>query len=114
MNDLAPTDLVSLTTTVATLAQARAFAGQLLAQRLGACVQLDETMRSLYSWEGQLREEAEVRLTIKTLAACLPALQRLFAARHPYRLPQFVTVRVDASADYAAWIRAEVDAAPSP
>ena len=53
-------------------------------------------------------EEAEVRLTIKTAGGRVAALEAFFGERHPYDLPQLVAARCEASAAYAAWVRAEV------
>jgi len=53
-------------------------------------------------------EDAEVRLTLKTLPECAGALQTLFAEKHPYKVPQFLAARVRASPAYHAWVRGEV------
>jgi periplasmic divalent cation tolerance protein len=63
-----------------------------LQARLAACVQVEEGLTSFYRWQGRECEDAEVRLTIKTLPACAQALQALFREQHPYELPQFTTV----------------------
>ncbi len=101
-------EVLSVTTTVASLQAARTLAQTILERRLGACVQLDAAIDSVYRWNGKLCQEPEVRLTIKTLPACASALQALFAAEHPYELPQFVATRCQASAAYAEWVRLEV------
>jgi periplasmic divalent cation tolerance protein len=63
---------------------------------------------SLFRWHGELCEELEVRLVIKTLPGREVALQALFAKSHPYQLPQFTAVRMQASGAYFEWIRAEL------
>jgi periplasmic divalent cation tolerance protein len=100
-------DILSVTTTVDSPAAARTLAHEILAQRLGACVQIDQGVTSLYHWQGALREEPEVRLAIKTLPACAAALQALFARYHPYEVPQFLAQHMRASPAYADWVRAE-------
>ena len=64
--------------------------------------------RSLYRWEGKACEDPEVRLTIKTLTSCESALQAFFAEAHPYELPQFLAVRMQASPAYFDWVRTAV------
>ena len=49
-----------------------------------------------------------MRLTIKTLPACEPALRALFGDKHPYEVPQFLAVTMRSSEAYAAWAHAEV------
>jgi periplasmic divalent cation tolerance protein len=104
-------EILSVTTTVADRAAAQALAREILSQRLAACVQVDEGLTSLYWWKGQLCEEAEVRLVIKTLPGCEDALRALFAKHHPYEVPQFLATAMSASDAYAQWARAEVGAA---
>jgi uncharacterized protein involved in tolerance to divalent cations len=79
MQDCNETDMLSVTTTVGSLDDAR---------RL-----------------------AEVRLTIKTLPPCVPALQALFASSHPYEVPQFLATVMVASPAYAQWARSELGGA---
>jgi periplasmic divalent cation tolerance protein len=96
--------VLSLVTTVGSLADARQLARLLLERRLAACVQIEPGVQSHYVWQGQQCEEPEVRLTVKTLPACAPAVQALFDAHHPYDLPQFLTSVMEASPAYAAWV----------
>jgi periplasmic divalent cation tolerance protein len=109
MSDSADTQVLTVTTTVATVEAARELARRLLDERLAACVQLDGGITSLYRWEGKLCEEPEVRLVIKTLPACEAAVRELFARHHPYQLPQFVAAVGEATPAYAGWVRGEVE-----
>jgi periplasmic divalent cation tolerance protein len=83
-------EVASVATTVGTMDAARELARQVLEARLAACVQLDHGVTSHFRWQGELSEAPEVRLLIKTLPECVPALQALLAAAHPYELPQFL------------------------
>lgn len=105
-------DILSVTTTVATLAQGQSLAREILAQRLAACVQLEPGLISLYRWQGKLCEEPEVRVVIKTLPGCEAALQALFARHHPYEVPQFLATPMRASASYGDWARSETRLPP--
>ena len=107
-------DILAVTTTVGSPAQAHALARAILERRLAACVQLEQGLTSLYRWEGRDCEDPEVRLTIKTLPGCEQALQALFAELHPYEVPQFLAVRMRASPAYAAWARGEVATPAAP
>jgi periplasmic divalent cation tolerance protein len=108
MQDCKEHDILTVTTTVASLDQARLLARSLLEQRLAACVQLEPIAASVYRWQGALCEEPEVRLSIKTLPGMEPALQAFFDEQHPYDLPQFLGATHRASAAYAQWVRSEV------
>lgn len=107
MQDCKELDILTVTTTLGSLDAAKALAGEILRQRLAACVQLEQGLTSLYHWKGELCEEAEVRLVIKSLPGCEAALQELFAKHHPYEVPQFLVATLRASQGYADWARAE-------
>ena len=108
MQDCKDLDIMSVTTTVASRADALGLGHAILERRLAACVQVEEGLTSLYRWQGQDCEDAEVRLTIKTLPGCAEALQALFREAHPYEVPQFLAVGMRASPAYAEWARSEV------
>jgi periplasmic divalent cation tolerance protein len=113
MQDSADLEILSVTTTVGSLADGQALARELIAQRLAACVQLEPGLTSFYRWKGQQCQEDEVRLVIKTLPGAERALQEFFARHHPYDLPQFLVVPMRASAAYAAWVRSETAQPPA-
>jgi periplasmic divalent cation tolerance protein len=114
MRDCKDLDVLTVTTTVGSRADAERLARAIVQRRLAACVQLEEGLTSFYRWEGKDCEDAEVRLTIKTLPACAGALQAFFSEQHPYDVPQFVAVTMRASEAYAAWVRSEVITTTTP
>ena len=109
MEDCKEADILSVTTTVGSRTDAEVLAQALVDRRLAACVQVEEGVQSFYRWDGQLRQEAEVRLVIKTLPACEAAVQELFAELHPYEVPQFLAVPMRASPAYFDWVLGEVE-----
>jgi periplasmic divalent cation tolerance protein len=112
MQDCKDLDILSITTTVASRGDAEAFAHAVLQRRLAACVQLEEGLTSFYHWQGRDCADAELRLTIKTLPACVPALRALFDERHPYEVPQFLAVTMQASPAYFEWVAQQVSLPP--
>ena len=86
-------------------ATATGIATALLAAELAACVNCVAGIRSMYRWAGQIRDDTEVLLVIKTRAARYGALETLVRARHPYELPELIALPVVAgSRDYLNWI----------
>ena len=110
MQDCKDSDILVVTTTVASLDDAKRLARELVERRLAACVQLEPIAASFYRWEGKLCEEPEVRLSIKTVPGLRTALESAFAELHPYDLPQFIALTHQASAAYAGWVRAAASA----
>ena len=66
---------------------------------------------SHYHWKGTLHEESEHRLVCKTLPVAVRALLGLLRAQHPYALPELVVQPLRATAEYADWVRQEIQAA---
>jgi len=105
---MAPTPLVVLTA-LASDADARALVTALVAARLVACGTLLPGARSIYRWEGQLTEEAEVVVLLKTDASRWEALCAAVRERHPYRVPELLALPVERGLDrYLAWLGSEV------
>ncbi|GDY37467.1 periplasmic cytochrome biogenesis protein [Acidovorax sp. NB1] len=100
-------DIAVVTTTVATDAQVRLLAQLVLDARLAACVQV-EPITAHFRWQGALQEDREFRLVYKTAPRALRPLLALVRAHHPYELPQLVVQTLQASAEYADWVDAQV------
>jgi periplasmic divalent cation tolerance protein len=85
-------------------------AQMLIEQRLAACVQA-HPVTSTYRWKGQVTQDSECLLLIKTVAARLSAIEAAIKTRHSYELPEISAVpMVGGSAAYLAWVRTEVGA----
>jgi periplasmic divalent cation tolerance protein len=82
------------------------FAKALVEARLVACANVLPEMRSVYTWEGAVHEDAERQIILKTTAERLPALESRVRELHPYAVPEFLAVPVmSGSADYLRWLR---------
>ena len=99
------TDLIAVYTTVANEEQAQLLASAAIENNLTACVQ-SEPIRSTYRWQGQIEQQKEIRLLLKTTRTAYPKLEKLLLELHPYELPAIFAVPVcDASGTYAKWAR---------
>lgn len=80
----------------------------LVEERLAASANAVPGVRSVYRWQGAVREASEALLVVKTASARLPALAARVRDLHPYELPAVVALPVvDGSAAYLDWIVAE-------
>src|SRR5438876_10838895 len=91
---MAATALLVLTT-LATEADARTLVTALVAERLIACGTLLPGARSIYRWEGQVTEEGEVVVLLKTDAPRWEALCAAVRERHPYQVPELLALPVE-------------------
>ena len=91
-------------TTLPSRESAQALAREAVQRRLAACVQI-QAIDSVYRWQGEVCEEAEWRLLLKTTQARQAALAALIAELHPYDLPALLSLPVQwAEPGFAAWI----------
>jgi periplasmic divalent cation tolerance protein len=90
---------------------ARRIAKALVEARMAACVNLVENLTSVYEWEGQVQEDAEFLLLIKTRRDRFETLRDEVLRLHPYELPELIAVAVDTGLPaYLSWIDRSLDA----
>jgi len=91
--------------TAATADEATRIARALVEERLAACANIVSPIVSVYRWEGQVQEDREVLLIIKTTDTRLPALIQRVKALHSYQVPEVIAMPIaDGSADYLRWL----------
>jgi periplasmic divalent cation tolerance protein len=79
----------------------------LVDERLAACVNVVPGVRSVYSWKGETRDDAESILLIKTTAERAPELARRLVELHPYEVPELVAIELadgEGNPEYLAWV----------
>lgn len=85
-------------------AQAAELARTLVQSRLAACVNTLPA-QSVYRWDGDVVEEPETLLLIKTTGERYPELERFIRERHSYEVPEIVALPVDrALPEFASWL----------
>ncbi len=88
---------------------ARKLARAALEERLIACANLVPRIESHYWWQGKIESGAEVLVLMKTSSACLPALEKLVLAKHPYDTPEFIVLPISRGARrYLDWVQGSV------
>lgn len=102
-------------TAAGTREEAAALADALLGARLAACVQVLGPVESRYWWRGRLESAEEWLCIAKTTGARVDAAVAEIRRRHSYALPEVtVTPIVGGSAEYLAWVAAEVAGGGAP
>ena len=98
-------EYVIVLTTVPIDADGSAFGRTLVEERLAACVNLLPQMTSMYRWEGQVEQDTEVQMIIKTSRERVAALWDRIRELHPYEVPEFVVLPIiDGNDAYLRWI----------
>ncbi len=104
------TDYRIALTTAGDAAEAERLARALVERKLAACVNVVAGVRSFYRWKGEVQDDAEHLLVIKTAAASIPRLEAAIRELHAYDVPEFVVLEIEQGAkSYLDWIGAEVE-----
>ncbi len=99
------TDKVLILVTAANRRECRKIARHLVESRLAACVNISQTIQSIYRWEGKLQEDREFLLLIKTTRDLFPEVRKAILKTHSYKIPEIICLPiVDGSPEYLNWI----------
>lgn len=89
-------------------AEALSIGRRLVQERLVACVNVLDNVRSLYWWEGAVQEEDEALFVAKTRPELVDKVVARVRELHSYRVPCVVALPVAAgNPDFLDWISAE-------
>jgi len=88
---------------------ARSIARALVEERLAACVNLVPGLTSIYRWQGEVVEDQEVLLLVKTTTFAFPRLKERVLALHPYTVPEIIALPIaEGHGAYLDWLRENV------
>ena len=103
-------ELGAVTTTVATAEEACKLAQAVLQRHLAACVQV-EAVVSHYRWGALCAKKANTAWSARPCLRPCPHCWACCGRSTPYDLPELVVQPLRATAEYADWVRQEVQAA---
>lgn len=91
-------------TTTASAEQAEGLAKKVVAERLAACVQVQQ-IQSYYLWKGEVRSDPECLLFIKARQSQYQELEDFIRKNHAYETPEIVQLPITAGfSGYLKWI----------
>jgi periplasmic divalent cation tolerance protein len=106
-------EFIQVTTTVAIQEDADILAKLALENRLAACVQVS-SCRSTYHWEGNIEQNNELKLIMKSHRKLYPELEKLILENHPYDVPEIIALPVlECNSAYLDWLANELKASES-
>lgn len=77
----------------------------IIQNKLGACVNLVQEVKSTYWWKGNIERDKESLLIVKTSAKKFDELLRGVKSIHPYTVPEIIALPLLAgNEDYLKWI----------
>ncbi|MGQ0586191.1 MAG: divalent-cation tolerance protein CutA [Gammaproteobacteria bacterium] len=85
--------------------KAQGIAQALVEERVAACVNLVPSLTSVYRWKGEVHQEGEALLLVKTTKDRFEALKQAVLKHHPYELPEVIAFTVDRGhTPYLDWV----------
>jgi len=94
-----------ITTTVNKRSCAQKLAQMLVDSRLAACVQM-APISSTYRWRGEVANEEEILIMIKTSAKLYQAVEKAIRENHPYEVPEIICIPiVNGFQPYLEWVK---------
>lgn len=105
-----PREFVQIQTTLDDRPVAEELIRGAVERRLAACGQLTGPVKSTYWWNGAVEDAEEWVCVFKTTRSLAASLERWIIERHPYEVPEVVTVGITGvSKDYGDWIENETE-----
>ena len=75
--------------------EAARLARHVVAEGLAACGNIVPAIRSIYRWEGQVQDDGESLLILKSSAEQYEALEKMIADQHPYDVPEVLALPIE-------------------
>ncbi|MGH9377760.1 MAG: divalent-cation tolerance protein CutA [Terriglobia bacterium] len=99
------TDKIVVLVTAGSAREATKIASHLVESRLAACVNISAPVRSLYRWQGKIKDDREFLLFIKTRKNRFREVKDAVLKIHSYTTPEIIALPViEGSAAYLRWI----------
>lgn len=101
-------DLRVCLVTVSSEEEGMKIARTLVARKLAACVNVVPSVRSVYRWKGEVKDDKELLLIVKTREHLLANLVQAVKELHSYTVPETISIPIlGGSEAYMNWIREE-------
>ena len=108
-----PDTIVFLYVTAPDTSTAEKLARAAVSARLAACANILPNMQSVYRWEGEVQQDDETVILLKTTQSAAPALRALVVAQHPYDTPCITALPIQSDLSdsrFLDWIRSQTEA----
>ena len=84
--------------------EAKKIGKALIEEKLAACVNM-HPIKSIYRWEGEIQQEAEAVMFVKTRAGLVDKVVQRVKELHSYEVPCIVSLTIEKGfPDYLKWI----------
>ena len=103
-------DIIVIYCTVPSKKLAKDITKVIMKHKLAACVSMIENVKSVFSWDGDICEEKEILMMIKTRRNNYGKVKLVIEDLHSYSVPEIIALPiVDCSEDYLKWLVKETE-----
>lgn len=100
----------SIYVTTSDISESRKIARVLVQERLAACVNIIPAIESIYRWNGEIEEDSESLIFIKTRSDLVENVIKRVEEIHSYDTPCVLELSIErGSKKYFKWLDTEVD-----
>ena len=91
--------------TASSVDEARSIAKELVSSRVAACANIIDNINSIYWWEGELQDDKEAILILKTRDSLVPELIEKVKGIHSYDCPCIVSLPIlEGNKPFLDWV----------
>jgi periplasmic divalent cation tolerance protein len=102
-------DRIMVVSTADSLELAQDIASALVEAHEAACVNIIPNIKSIYRWEGEVCDDEEFLLLIKSSAERFEAIRDRIRLLHTYEVPEVIALQIRAGdPDYFRWLDSSV------
>ncbi|MBI3600667.1 MAG: divalent-cation tolerance protein CutA [Nitrospinae bacterium] len=99
------TDFVVIFITAGSIEEAEKIGKGLVEEKLAACANIIQPIKSIFFWEGKLCEEKEALMVVKSKPELFKPLMDYVKKNHSYKVPEIIAVPIiDGLPDYLTWV----------
>jgi periplasmic divalent cation tolerance protein len=89
--------------------ESKKIARNLLEEKLAACINIVPTIESIYLWKGEIEEDSESIMVVKTKSELVEELIKRVEELHSYEIPCILEITVNkGSKNYLKWMESEL------
>lgn len=102
---MAKEQAVVIFVTTSSPAEARTIGRALVEEKLVACANIIPQIRSIYHWQGEIYDEPEALMVLKTRSGRIQKVIKKVQSLHSYTVPEVIAFPITAgSKEYLSWI----------